>query len=493
MSERIDYIKIDSIEPNPDNPRKNFDQEALEQLSQSIREVGILQPLVVVPISGTEPQKFRLVCGERRWRAAQLAGMESVPVVVEENLTQTQIAEIMLIENLQRKDLDPIEEARAYQTLLQGHGYTQEGLGEKLGVSQGHIANRLRLLELPDEVQENISREIISPSHGRVLAGFKKLPERMLKKAAETIAEKGVSVAKTTKAVMKIIAEEGKPLFNDYTRNNKPEFKTSQCEKCEYRVMGNRWDYGNEDPYCINPSCWGKKQQEVRRERELALADRVQKAAKNDQGVVELDKFQYDQYEEFSEYKIKDMDLSECQECEHKKVAKRSYSDELTEACFQPSCFKKKQAVATREKNKQARDAFLVELKRIAELASSAANACSAINIPRQVLVYLAAQVLANIQNSYERKITRYQFVKEKFGWQDDLFKYGAYQMLLNDWDTFRSRLETLSNQQLWQIIFEWPAAAKGLEGAKEWFLNQTLEHMPLPEPRESDSTKPKA
>jgi len=239
--------------------------------------------------------------------------------------------------------------------------------------------------------------------------------------------------------------------------------------------MGKQYSHSDESAYCIKPNCWEKKQQEVRQERERALADRVQKAAKKGQGVVALDKFRYDQYEEFLDHGTKDMDLSECQDCEHKKVAKRSYSDDLTEACFQPSCFKKKQAALTREKNKAARDAFQVEVEKIAELARSAAGACYAINIPRQLLVYLTAQVLANIQNSYERGKTRYQYVKEKFDWDDGFFKSTAFHSLSNDWEVFRSRLETLSEQQLWEIIFEWPAVAEGLKGIRIWMLEEGL------------------
>lgn len=470
MSERIDYIKTDAIGPNPNNPRKHFGTEELKKLAQSIREVGVLQP-VLATIANTGESTYRLVAGERRWRAAQLAGLEYIPVVLKK-LTPEQEAEIMLIENLQRQNLDPIEEARAYRVLLDKHDYTQEALGEKLGVSQAHIANRLRLLELSGSVQENISREIISPSHGRVLVGYKHLPASVIEKTVDIIIEKQIPVTKTKETLLKTVADIGKPLFDDY--NSKPEFKTEPCEGCESRVMGRQYSCAEtEYPYCVKPSCWEKKQQEVKQERERVLADRMQKAAQKD-GVVDLKKISYGQYEEFYDYKTKGLNLSECQDCQYKKVAK-TYSGDLMEVCFKPSCFKKKQAAATREKNKQARDALQVELEEVAELAKSKAKVWMNVLMPRPVLVYLAAQILANIQNNNDRGKTRYQYIKEKLGWDSDFFKHSAHHSLVSEWDAFRGLMESLTEQQLWEIIFEWPAVAEGLTGIRKWILDQVF------------------
>lgn len=458
-------IPINRISPNPKNPRKTFDQEELEKLAQSIREVGILQPLVLVPEEDGE--HLRLVAGERRWRAAQLAGVGSVPALIR-RLTPAQEAEIMLIENLQRRDLDPIEEAQAYQALLREHGYTQEKLAEKLGCSQSHIANRLRLLRLPDEVKENISRKILSAGHAHALLKFEKAPAFM-KKAAEYLAEEQVPVAKAQEAIAEIVSREGKPLFENW--ESKPEFNLKECETCDFRVMGER--YGELKPYCIKPSCWEKKQQEVRQAREQALADRVQKLAKKGQGVVELDKFQYNQYEEFRDYKTNGMDLSECEKCEHKKIAKRSYSDELVEVCFKPSCFKAKQAAVTREKNKEARERFKAELEQIKQLVAMRIR--DFVFIPdRDLLIYLAGMILGNLDPAYDRKITLFRYLKDKFGWEQDLFKGSTWGLVGKEfWDTFRQLLETLSDEQLLELIFEWPAVARGLDGATGWILQQ--------------------
>ena len=486
-------IPIKDITPNPKNPRKTFDQEELEKLAQSIREVGILQPLVLTP-EDDEGMKLRIVAGERRWRAAQMTGLSSVVALVRK-LTPAQEAEIMLIENLQRKDLDPVEEARAYQELLKEHSYTQEALGEKLGVSQGHIANRLRLLRLPDEVRENISRKIISAGHANALLKLEKVPA-MMKKAADTIAEEQVPVARATDKVKEVIAKEGRPLFADY--NNSPEFKTDGCEKCEFRVMGNRWSYADDEkPYCIKPSCWDKKQQDVRRDRELAVADRVQKMAKKGQGVVELDKLSYNQYEEFRLHKTEDMDLSECENCEHKKVAKRSYIDELIQACFMPSCYKKKQLAATRERNKVARNAMQEELNRIAIMAGLKADSMkrwvpggdsnkvdTMFVMDKTMLIYIASLILGSLDPLMDRP-TLYRYMQGKYGWDNEVLKRRSWGMLNDEWDVFRRLLETLTDQQLLESIFEWPAVARGLEGAAGWMLQQCPAQVPETEPAE--------
>jgi ParB/RepB/Spo0J family partition protein len=488
-----DLISIENIIPNPSNPRKNFSQESLEELAQSIREYGVIQPLVVryASIGGDGGLMYRLICGERRLMAAKMAGLQHVPVVFDETAELAPADETMkmLIENLQREDLDPIEEARAYQVVLEQSDYTQETLAGKVGKSQGHIANRMRLLDLPETVRENISRGIISASHGKILAGHKNLPEAILKKATQTIAEEHAPVAKSADVIAKTIAEEGKPLFDDY--NSKPEFNIGECEKCEHKAMGNRWGYGDEKPYCLKPGCWEKKQQEARQAREQALADRVQKAAKKGHDVIDLKKFRYDEYVEFRDYKIKDVDISECRDCEHKKVAK-SYGDELTETCFMPSCFKKKEIAATREKNRELRDAFKDELEQITDMVVSVGQARSfrmedeGVIIDKVVLIYIAAQVLASVDPWNDRKITRYQYLKQKFGWEvNSILKSGAWSLLQAEWDAFRQLLETLNERQLLEVIFEWPAVARGLKGAEGWFLSQAPK--PEPESRQVD------
>lgn len=291
MTDRYMNIPPDMIYPNPNNPRKTFDAESMAELVDSIKKHGVLQPLVVVADETKVPQMWRLVCGERRWRAAVEAELNVVPVVVKE-FTPEQKLEAMIVENLQRKDVNPIEEANGFKTLLDAGGYTQDELAKKIGCSQAQIANRLRLLELPEPVRENISRGILSPSHGKVLAGFKQLPENVLEKAAEHIAENNIPVAKTEELIARTIIDQGRPLYKNY--RYPVDFDTKGCRKCEHRLVVKEPFYGGQEkaPYCINKPCWEEKQAEAaakKRQEELEKVEAEARAAK-EQEKVEADR-----------------------------------------------------------------------------------------------------------------------------------------------------------------------------------------------------------
>jgi ParB family chromosome partitioning protein len=162
--ERFLDIELDKLKPNPLQPRKKWDPESLEELAQSIQETGLLQPIVVVP----DEEYYRIIVGERRWRAAKKIGLQTIPVLIR-NLTEAQQHEAMLIENLQREDLNPLEIAMAYQKMIQEFGYTQEDVAKKVGKDRASVANYLRLLKLPDEVQELIADGKLSMGQARAL------------------------------------------------------------------------------------------------------------------------------------------------------------------------------------------------------------------------------------------------------------------------------------------------------------------------------------
>ncbi|SDN84842.1 ParB/RepB/Spo0J family partition protein [Halobacillus aidingensis] len=167
-TEEIQHVAIKDCRPNPYQPRKQFEQEALEELKQSIAEHGILQPLIVrKSIKG-----YEIVVGERRFRAAQKAGLTHVPAISRE-MTDEQMMEIALLENLQREDLSPIEEAKSYEQLIEDLGVTQDELSKRLGKSRSHIANLIRLLALPKAVTDKINEGALSMGHGRALLGVK--------------------------------------------------------------------------------------------------------------------------------------------------------------------------------------------------------------------------------------------------------------------------------------------------------------------------------
>ncbi|WP_116132868.1 ParB/RepB/Spo0J family partition protein [Tropicimonas sp. IMCC34043] len=161
------HLPIEVLEPNPDQPRKTFLPEALQELSESIRTKGILQPLIVRKSPRT-PGSYEIVAGERRWRAAQMAQLHEVPVILRD-LDDTEVLEIAIIENIQRADLNSVEEALGFRQLIERFGHTQEQLAQALGKSRSHIANSMRLLQLPDQVQEMLRGGQLSAGHARAL------------------------------------------------------------------------------------------------------------------------------------------------------------------------------------------------------------------------------------------------------------------------------------------------------------------------------------
>ncbi|MDR7910091.1 ParB/RepB/Spo0J family partition protein [Bacillus velezensis] len=180
--ETVEEIKISDLRPNPYQPRKQFDDESLAELKESIIQHGILQPIIV----RKSLKGYDIVAGERRYRAAKLAGKETVPAIVRD-LSESLMREIALLENLQREDLSPLEEALAYDSLLKHLDLTQEQLAKRLGKSRPHIANHLRLLTLPESIQNLIAEGTLSMGHGRTLLGLKnknKL-ELLVKKVVE--------------------------------------------------------------------------------------------------------------------------------------------------------------------------------------------------------------------------------------------------------------------------------------------------------------------
>ncbi|HHY46257.1 MAG TPA: ParB/RepB/Spo0J family partition protein [Firmicutes bacterium] len=197
--EQVSEVPINSIKSNPYQPRRQFDEERLQELVESIKNYGIVQPLVVRPVEGG----YQLVVGERRWRAAIRAGLTVVPVVVRD-VSDLEMVELALIENLQREDLTPIEQAEAYQRLINEFGLTQEELAEVLGRSRPSIANTMRLLNLPPEVQENVSRGTLTMGHARALLAL--ATSELQVEIARLVISRDLSVRQTEELVRKALA-----------------------------------------------------------------------------------------------------------------------------------------------------------------------------------------------------------------------------------------------------------------------------------------------
>jgi len=189
-------VPLAALKPGRFNPRRNFAETQLEELAASIRERGLVQPLVVRPSTG---DTYEIVAGERRWRAAQLANLHDVPVVVRA-LSDQEAVEIAIIENVQREDLNAIEEGEGYKLLMDGHGYTQEDLAKVIGKSRSHLANTLRLLRLPDGVQELVRSGQLSAGHARPLVG---------RADAEALATRVVNLGLSVRQVEALTQERG--------------------------------------------------------------------------------------------------------------------------------------------------------------------------------------------------------------------------------------------------------------------------------------------
>ena len=193
-------VPIDQIHPNPGQPRRSFKQSELDDLAASIREKGVIQPLILRP-SPTKAGEYEIVAGERRWRASQLARLHEVPALIRD-YDDTEALEIAIIENIQRADLNPLEEAAGYRDLMERFGHTQEKLGDALGKSRSHIANLLRLLNLPEGIQALVREEKLSAGHARALLTAED-PEAL----AQQIVAKGLSVRETERLAKKKTGE----------------------------------------------------------------------------------------------------------------------------------------------------------------------------------------------------------------------------------------------------------------------------------------------
>ena len=192
-------LAVERVRPNPNQPRRAFAPEALDQLAQSIRQKGIVQPLIVRAVG--QDGQYEIVAGERRWRAAQIAGLHEVPVVVRD-FDDVEVLEIAIIENIQREDLNPIEEALAYRQLIDRFGHTQEKLAEALSRSRSHVTNLLRLLTLPASVQDYVTTGALSAGHARALVSAPNPAE-----LAMAVVKRGLSVRETERLAKTVISK----------------------------------------------------------------------------------------------------------------------------------------------------------------------------------------------------------------------------------------------------------------------------------------------
>ena len=219
---KIIKIDINDIEPNPFQPRKKFDQESLKELTNSIEENGVIQPITVRQVKA---DLYQIVSGERRWRAFKSTSSEKIPAILKD-YSDKQMMEIALVENLQREDLNPIEEAQAYNNMIENFDMKQTDIAKKVGKSRSSIANTLRLLNLPPKIQVYVSRGTISMGHARSLLSLKE--EKKQIEVADLIIKKGFSVRKTEKYI------------NQLKKSKKPQ-KNSESKKTKKKLT-KKWE-----------------------------------------------------------------------------------------------------------------------------------------------------------------------------------------------------------------------------------------------------------
>ncbi|NLG26599.1 MAG: ParB/RepB/Spo0J family partition protein [Chloroflexi bacterium] len=229
-------VSLDAITPNPHQPRSVFDPEALQELADSIREVGLIQPLIVQQVSTGEgtPPRYQLITGERRWRASRLAGLQHIDVIVKD-ATPQETLELALVENIQRADLNPLEEAVAYQQLADEFGLTQERIAERVGRSRVSITNTLRLLRLPERIKTALMQGEISEGHARTLLMLDDEEEQLL--ALKTVVKRQLSVRQTEELVRRLEAATG---VGERTPSRSPE---SEALESQFRdALGTKVD-----------------------------------------------------------------------------------------------------------------------------------------------------------------------------------------------------------------------------------------------------------
>jgi len=230
-------LRISEIEPNRDQPRKNFSDDAIAALADSIREHGMLQPILVRPVSSGG---YQIVAGERRWRAARMLGMDEVPVNIRE-LSDAETMQIALIENLQRENLNPIEEALGYKELIENYGLTQDKVAKMVGKSRSAVANSVRILSLPQRVLNMLENNELSLGHAKALLGFDN--EEMLIAVAQKAADGGLTVRQVERAAQKSNEpeEDSKTVSNKHIDNYFVEMEISLNERLGRKV---KVDYG---------------------------------------------------------------------------------------------------------------------------------------------------------------------------------------------------------------------------------------------------------
>ncbi len=454
-------IPLDDIRPG-ENMRRNFDETSLDELALSIREHGVLQPVVVV--ADPAGRGYVLVAGERRWRASQLAGRATIPAVVRD-LTPQEALEAMLVENLQRADLDPIEEAVGLQRVLESGGYTQSELAAKVGKSQAYIANRLRLLRLPEEVRRHVSDGELPVGHALQLLRLENSPEFLTRVAHHLMAKK-TPATDVPRAIEAFIGDRGMPLTNWYGWRGSPRFDLAGCDGCVHAVQSKAW--GGDARWCLDEACWRAKQEAAEAARREALERKAQALAADGQPVVSLAEFEAG---DFVLLEYAGFDPAECRGCRYHYVGVAEHHEEPVDACTNRECFYKKREAFYGELRKRQEAEGLArrqaELGRIGE----AARARAARGWDRDNLLDLATWVVLACHVPWRG--VKWPDVLRACGIETDVDGLDGGMADTDDVEpaTVRAFLAGFSDEQVLRLLWAWPGAGVGLHDAQVAWL----------------------
>ena len=458
------------------NVRRNFDEGKLQELGDSIKENGLLEPLIVRTGEGGG---FLLVAGERRLRAARLAGLSTVPARVLE-MDEKTATKFQLLENLQREDLDPVEEAGAFRQLIQEHGYTQEALARELGISQPHVSNRLRLLHLPDEVQESITRGMLSPSHAVPLVPVAKVAPDLALAAAEKMVKQSTPSVLAADVVERLVAEQMLPLYSaNWISGGReaPLFDVGPCQNCKSMLRAAYWSNEKKHPYCGDKECWHGKQAEAR----AAMAEKH-----GEDYVVSTAELPYGSFAHFARDNDLQGDWELCANCGKRKVTAHGGA-----VCLDPACYAKTKGRATREKNKEARGRHAEEAQCVRDAATAVADRAIE-GVDHAFMVYVAALALAAVHPEYwsdnmDRRPGQAQYAATVPGLKGadlkgiaDILNASRYgrERAKESWARVLGCLDELSDAELALIAVEYPALARGISPLSGWVLAMELEQV---------------
>ncbi|MFZ2499573.1 ParB/RepB/Spo0J family partition protein [Methanosarcina sp.] len=457
-------ISTEDIIITGENNREEFDEKELEGLAQTIEKHGILENLVVRPAPG-QSGKYELIAGERRLRAAMKIGLPVVPCMIKSALSQEEFIEIMFIENVQRKSLNAVEEAKGLRRLID-KGKSQESIAKDIGKSQPYIANRLRILDAPDEIKALVISREITPKHVVSLLPYTKYP--VIKDIIEELKKnlgKGERISVT--GLEKIIEEQitgygasSTVLCLDDLEHNlrkyEPFMDMVSCEGCQHIRMCKKW--GTDHRYCLEKKCWEQKVQDAKHRFERKKQDKAKGLARKEK--VDTSKLDWDDYKRLEmgpgKYSEQKFDVDECEGCEYRKL--NTTDDEV---CLNPECWNKKNkqvlklnAQIERDEAERTWDAVDKFLDNLPEN-----NLYDEEGMRRRRYVSLDQNVLRSIVNAFGRAAWGEASKKAFKRWTDGAAVPGQSS------DEFEQLLEKIPDDELDQAVIRLAFAVIAVQG----------------------------